>query len=142
MFIFQSFISAVFIHSRLNFIKPSETTGNYQFVAGNKKLIMSIKKQYLKKEPVCKVTFRIANNNEKNVEKVKIIGDFNNWDQECEPMKKLKNGEFSQTLKLEKGKEYQFRYLINGSIWENEPAADKFVSNGVVAGESNSVLVL
>ena len=103
---------------------------------------MSIKKQYLKKAPVCKVTFKFANGHGANAESVKIVGEFNNWDQSIEPMSKLKSGEFSQTLKLEPGKEYQFRYLVDDIHWENEPEADKLVLNGIDRDDYNSVVVL
>ena len=103
---------------------------------------MSIKKQYLKKEPVCKVTFRIANDHEQNGNTIKVLGEFNEWNQEIEPMNKLKSGEFTQTLRLVAGREYQFRYLIDDTFWDNEPEADKLIPNGLVTGDYNSVLVL
>ncbi|NQU55550.1 MAG: isoamylase early set domain-containing protein [Bacteroidetes bacterium] len=103
---------------------------------------MSIKKQYLKKESVCKVTFRLANNNGLNANTIKILGEFNEWNQESEPMNKLKSGEFTQTLKLDAGREYQFRYLIDDTFWHNEAEADKLVPNGLVVEDYNSVLVL
>ena len=102
---------------------------------------MSIKKQYLKKDGVCKMTFSLKNDNEK-IASIRILGDFNNWDRNCEPMKKLKNDGFSQTINLESGKSYQFRYLINESVWENEPESDKFVPNGIETGEFNSLILL
>ena len=55
------------------------------------------------------------------------------------PMKKTK-GVWSVSLDLETGKEYQFRYLIDGTNWENDPEADKFVPSGL--GSENSVLAL
>ncbi|MCW0483353.1 isoamylase early set domain-containing protein [Gaoshiqia sediminis] len=102
---------------------------------------MSIKKQFLKTNGTCKVTFHFGDDL-KNVESIRIPGDFNNWDMNCEPMKKLKTGGFSQTLNLEAGKSYQFRYLIDSSVWENEPEADLFVPNGISPGEVNSVIEL
>lgn len=103
---------------------------------------MSIKKQYLKKEPACKVTFRIAKDHGQNGNTIKILGEFNDWDPNTAPMNKLKSGEFTQTLKLDRGREYQFRYLADDSIWDNEPEADKYVPNGIVNGDHNSVIVL
>lgn len=103
---------------------------------------MSIKKQYLKKEPVCKVTFKFANGYGVDAQTVKILGEFNNWDSDTEPMSKLKSGDFSQILKLEPGKEYQFKYLVDGIFWENEPEADKLVPNGIDKEDYNSVIVL
>ena len=102
---------------------------------------MGIKKQYLKKDGVCKTTFSLKSDNEK-IETVRILGDFNNWDRNCEPMKNNKIGGFSQVINLESGKSYQFRYLINNSVWEDEPDADTFVPNGVEAGEYNSLIRL
>jgi 1,4-alpha-glucan branching enzyme len=103
---------------------------------------MSIKKQFLKSEPVCKLTFKVSKDVAQDAETVKIIGDFNGWNKAVEPMSKLKSGDFTQTLKLEVGSDYQFRYLINDSVWVNEDEADKAVPNGVVEGEFNSVLAL
>jgi 1,4-alpha-glucan branching enzyme len=67
---------------------------------------------------------------------VTIVGDFNNWDKEATPMKKLKNGDFTITLGLASGREYRFRYLIDGKIWENDWCADKYVKNPYGAEDS------
>ena len=103
---------------------------------------MSIKKQYLKSKPECKLSFRVEKAVVNNADTVKIVGEFNDWDQDVEPMKKLKSGDFTQTINLETGKEYQFKYLINNNIWQNEAEADKMVPNGIVEGEFNSVVEL
>ncbi len=44
-------------------------------------------------------------------------------------MKKLKSGEFTSLVELEKGKSYQFRYLVNGNEWYNDANADSYVTN-------------
>lgn len=103
---------------------------------------MSIKKQYLKSKPVCKVTFRVAKEQAQNADTIKILGEFNAWNEATEPMKKLKSGDFTQTLNLDAGAEYQFKYFINDKVWENETEADKEAPNGIVEGEFNSVIVL
>jgi 1,4-alpha-glucan branching enzyme len=103
---------------------------------------MSIKKQYLKSKPECKLTFRVTKEVAQNADSVKIVGDFNEWNKDTEPMNKLKNGDFTQALNLETGKEYQFKYLINDTTWENETEADKMAPNGIVEGEFNSVIDL
>jgi len=102
---------------------------------------MSIKKQNLKKDGVCKVTFSF-NEKVNDIENVRITGDFNNWDVNCDPMKKLKTGGFSQTINFEPGKTHQFRYLINDSVWADDPEADQLVPNGFGNGDTNSVLVV
>ena len=103
---------------------------------------MSIKKQYLKSKPECKVSFRVAKADAPSADTVKIVGEFNGWNEDVEPMKKLKSGDFTQTLNLEAGKAYQFKYLIDNSVWENESEADSTAPTGIVEGEFNSVLDL
>lgn len=88
---------------------------------------MSIKKQYLKTRPVCKVTFRLAKEDACEAKNVFLVGEFNDWDKTKTPMKPLKDGGFTITLDLEIEKEYQFRYFINSMIWANDKQADKYV---------------
>lgn len=90
---------------------------------------MSIKKQFLKSKPVCKVAFRIDAAETNGAKEVKVLGDFNNWDMAAESMTLLKSNEFAAILELESGKEYQFRYLIDGANWKNDSEADRFVPN-------------
>ncbi len=102
---------------------------------------MSLKKQYLKTRPVCKVTFRLGKEAAENAENVHLVGDFNEWNTWITPMKKLKNGSFTVTLNLDVNREYQFRYLINQKLWENDWEADNYVPSGV-SGSENSVVVV
>ena len=100
---------------------------------------MSIKKQFLKSKPVCKVTFSLSKE-EAQADKVQLLGDFNNWNvEEAVELKKFKNGSFKTTLDLDVEKEYQFKYLMDGTKWENDGAADKYVNNGISA-EDNFVV--
>jgi hypothetical protein len=50
------------------------------------------------------------------------------------------NRRIFRILELEKGKEYQFRYVIDGKEWINEEQADKFVPNAFQT--ENSVVVV
>jgi len=99
---------------------------------------MSFKKQFLKSKPVCKVSFRLDANESPEAKTVQLLGDFNNWDKSVEPMTALKTNDFTATLELETGKTYEFRYLINGSVWKNDSQADYFATNSF--GEENSVV--
>ena len=72
-------------------------------------------------------------------ETVFLVGDFNNWDETANPMIRTDDGGFEVTLNLEKEREYQFRYLVNGDEWHNDWKADKYVSNPY-SGD-NSVLI-
>ena len=102
---------------------------------------MSIKKQYLKRKPVCKVTFRIPEEMGNSAGIAHVVGEFNNWDFFSTPMKKLKMGAFTATLNLEKGRDYQFRYLLDNRNWQNDGDADKFVPTPFGDSE-NSVIAL
>lgn len=101
---------------------------------------MSLLKKFNQKKPVCKVTFILGNDVANAASKVNLAGDFNNWDIESIPMRKVKTGEFSVSVDLEKGKEYQFKYLIDGKAWMTETEADKQVPN--VFQSENSVVVV
>lgn len=100
---------------------------------------MSLKKQYLKSKPVCKVTFRLNAREANKAGTARLVGDFNAWDEHAEPMKRLKNGDFTQTIALEKDKEYAFRYFLDDTTWENDWQADAYIPSGM-GGEDNSVV--
>jgi 1,4-alpha-glucan branching enzyme len=95
-----------------------------------------ITKKFMKSKSEVQVTFELPGSIEAS--EAAVVGEFNNWDSTANPLSKTK-GVWKTTLKLETGKEYQFRYLVNGSDWYNDDAADKYVSNNM-DGE-NSVLV-
>ncbi|MFQ5542897.1 MAG: isoamylase early set domain-containing protein [Nitrospiria bacterium] len=102
---------------------------------------MSLSKKYLKSKPVCKVKFELPKEATENASRVLLLGDFNNWDANTIPMKRLKKGGFTSTVNLPSGKEYQFKYLIDEGTWENDWKADKYVPNSY--GDSdNSVVVV
>jgi len=99
---------------------------------------MSIKKQFLKSKPICKVSFRLDAAEAPDAKSVQLLGNFNGWDQASEPMTMLKSNDFTAALELESGKEFQFRYLIDGSDWKNDSAADSYVMNDF--GSENGVI--
>lgn len=101
---------------------------------------MAIAKQFSKSKPLCKVTFSLAADTVAEAKDVALLGDFNNWQPET-LLKKQKDGSFKTIVELEIGKEYQFRYLLDGTLWTNDNTADKFVSNGISA-DQNCVVVL
>jgi 1,4-alpha-glucan branching enzyme len=103
--------------------------------------IMSIKKQYLKGKPICKVTFRLPKKTAGNAKKASIAGEFNNWKPEKTPMKALKNGDFTVTLVLSPGHEYQYRFVVDGGQWITDECADRLVHSGF-GDTSNSVVVV
>lgn len=66
-----------------------------------------------------------------------VCGDWDDW----QPKHTMhqENGDWKYILELESGKEYQFRYLVNGEQWLNDPNADKHVPNPF--GSENFVVV-
>ncbi len=102
---------------------------------------MSIKKNYLKTKPVCKVQFKLSKDEAKSAKAVNIVGEFNQWDTNATPLKMQKDGSFAVTIDLQTGKEYQFRYLLDKVIWETDFSADKFVETPFPNSE-NSIVVI
>jgi len=102
---------------------------------------MSVKKQFLKSKPVCKVTFKAGKKLVGDAQKVFVVGDFNKWSEKKDKMKALKDGSFTHTIELETGREYQFRYLADGSNWITDHEADKLSASGF-GDAQNSVVVL
>lgn len=102
---------------------------------------MSILKEYLTDKGVCKVKFILPQDIADSSKKAFLVGDFNNWDQKQTPMPKRRNGTRSAILELSTGNEYQFRYLIDDTRWENDSEADKQVSSPFNDSE-NSVVVI
>ncbi|AUC75346.1 isoamylase early set domain-containing protein [Olleya sp. Bg11-27] len=98
---------------------------------------MAIKKQFLKSKPVCKVTFTIP---AAEAKQVTVAGNWNEWNTEAEPLKKLKNGTFKGTVNLEAGQAYEFKYVVDGQ-WQNDVEADAYAWNDYAAAD-NSVIKL
>ena len=96
------------------------------------------KKKFFKTKDEVEITFEYSG---KEAENVSLVGEFNGWSFLATPMKRLKSGAFTTILDLEQGREYQFRYLLDEKIWENDTEADKFVTTPFGDSE-NSVIVL
>jgi 1,4-alpha-glucan branching enzyme len=98
-----------------------------------------LKKQVLKSKPVCKVTFSLSKKQVPEAQTVHLVGEFNEWSETDTEMTRMKNGDFKVTLPLETGKQYQFRYLVDGTTWMNDDSADGFVKSGL--GEEENCIV-
>ena len=101
-----------------------------------------LKKRYIKSRKVWKVTFEVPEAElpeAVEVKSVHLVGEFNDWDLTATPMKRGKKRVFQATLELAPGREYQFRYLVNGEHWCNDWHADAYVPSG--PGEDNCVVV-
>jgi 1,4-alpha-glucan branching enzyme len=93
-----------------------------------------VSKKFFKTKEECEVTFEY---NSDNVESVDLVASSNNW----EPIgmtKRKKDGVFYTRVRYPNNTQVQFRYLVDGSDWVNDPEADDYVSNE--HGTQNSVV--
>ena len=90
-----------------------------------------IEKTYLKTKPECKVKFALPADALNGAKNVALVGDFNNWDETATVMRKQKTGVFASTINLETDKQYQFRYLVDGTTWLNDDTADAYIPSPV-----------
>ena len=97
-----------------------------------------LKKSYTRTGRSCRVTFTLPT--ESNAQDVALCGEFNNWDSTVDPMKRRKDGRFSLTISLKSGRQYRFKYLLDGQRWENDREADGFVPNEF--GSKDSVITV
>ena len=102
---------------------------------------MSIKKEYLADKGICRVNFSLPPDTGNSSKTVCIVGDFNDWNQKGIQLRKGEDGSYSATLELKIGIEYEFRYLIDETQWENDNEADKHVPSRYQDSQ-NSVVVI
>lgn len=71
--------------------------------------------------------------------RVTLVGDFNHWDTGSHELRQSStDGTWRITIELEAGREYQFRYLIDGRDWQTDWHADGNAPNGY--GGYNSIV--
>ena len=99
-----------------------------------------ITKKYIKSRESYKVTFRLPKEAVNGGNKVVLVGDFNKWNPDITPLKKLKNGSFSTSIELLAGRTYRYKYLVDDCRWENDWDADFYLSNPF-GGEDSVVTV-
>lgn len=56
-----------------------------------------------------------------------MCGEFNDWSPT--PMVRRKDGRFSVTIALAVDRAYRYRFLLDGTRWENDWEAEMYVSN-------------
>jgi len=93
-----------------------------------------LKKRFFKKGTV-RVTFELpkdfTTHSGEPIRSAAVVGEFNDWDRDAHPMKRVTGGVWKAHLTLEPDREYQFRYLVNGTEWHNEWQADGYVPNNI-----------
>lgn len=95
-----------------------------------------VKKTYFKTKDYCKVKFSF---NVENAETVEILGLNSDW-QNAVVMSRKKDGSFSTDVNLPKDSRHEFKYLVNDTLWLNDPEADGETPN--IYGGANSVIEL
>ncbi|MEM8930435.1 MAG: isoamylase early set domain-containing protein [Acidobacteriota bacterium] len=93
-----------------------------------------LKKNYSKTGKSCRVTFKLPieqlpSDERAAAESVAVLGEWNAWDADTHPMQRRKDGSFSTTISLDAGRDYRFRYLVDGQVWTNDVDADTYVPN-------------
>jgi 1,4-alpha-glucan branching enzyme len=57
-------------------------------------------------------------------DRIHLVGDFNDWDQESLPFRLTRRERWQVELELDQGREYHFRYLVDGVHWRSDRHAD------------------
>jgi hypothetical protein len=92
------------------------------------------KKKTLADRGIVRVTFELPAEVQGSV--IHLVGDFTGW--EGTPMEKQPDGSWRTTVDLAPDGTFEFRYLIDGTRWENDWDADRYVANAF--GQENSVI--
>jgi hypothetical protein len=95
-----------------------------------------IHKTYMKTKDQCKVKFTLSL---ENAERVEIRGLNDDWSSPV-LMGRKKGGIFESVQSLPRNTQHEFKYLVDGTEWRNDPDADGESPNEY--GGTNSLLVL
>ncbi len=91
-------------------------------------------KDYTKTGRSCRVTFSLPAG--VNAQNACLCGDFNDWNQTSHPMKRRKDGSFTLPISLKPGRQYRYRFLLDGERWENDWAAESYAPNSLGSEDS------
>ena len=97
-----------------------------------------LKKTKVRGSSLISVTFSTFEHDEAG--EMSLVGEFNDWSPESHPMRKRKDGAWAATVRLEKGTEHQYRFLVDGEKWVSDPDADGSVHDPY--GGKNSVVAV
>jgi cyclomaltodextrinase len=75
------------------------------------------------------------------IKSVSVAGDFNKWSVDSQPMARGDDGTYSVKFKLAAGS-HAYKFVIDGTKWVNDPAADKSLDQPDGNGGANSVVVI
>jgi len=100
-----------------------------------KNLIMEnvmLTKRFFKTKDEVEVTFDFSR---EDLKSVALAGEFNDW--KPVSMKLIKKDKsFRTKIRLPKGGEFKFKYLLNDKEWENDYKADRYIANSLGTEDS------
>jgi 1,4-alpha-glucan branching enzyme len=96
------------------------------------------KKSYVKTGRSCKVTFYLPA--EVQAKTIAVCGEFNEWAPDALPMKTRKDGVHYASTYLESGRSYRYRFLLDGTRWENDWEAETYLPNE--HGSDDSIITI
>lgn len=70
-------------------------------------------------------------------DRVYVVGDFNNWDRQCTPLRQDRDGVWRVEIDLPRGQRFQFRYYVDNH-WLTDNHADGMTDNPY--GTQNSIV--
>jgi 1,4-alpha-glucan branching enzyme len=94
-----------------------------------------IKKPGSKADTV-RVTFDVASS--LWADEIHLVGDFNHWDHDSLPLAHSPHNGWRISLELDRGRTYQYRFLVDKTRWCNDVNADRYAPNPF--GGDNSVV--
>jgi 1,4-alpha-glucan branching enzyme len=94
-----------------------------------------IHKQVFSTKGVMEITFELPSG--LWADRIYVVGDFNEWSKTAMPMRQERDGMWRATVQVPLGRQYEFRYLIDGN-WHTDYHADGSRPNAY--GSENSVL--
>jgi len=94
-----------------------------------------VQKTYYKTKDYCKVKFSFKPD---EAETVAILGLNSDWNNSV-IMSRKKDGSFSTEVNLPKDSTHEFKYLVNETLWLNEPELEAVPNE---FGGSNSLITL
>ena len=81
-----------------------------------------------------KLTFSVCSD-----DPVSVVGDFNGWDPDANPLRPRSNGHRSATIAVPLDAQFRFRYLADGGRWFDDPDADWYEPDQF--GDQHGVIV-
>lgn len=94
-----------------------------------------LKRKGFRDKDKIKVTFVLPDGSPK----ASVVGDFNEWNPEANPLIRRSNHTYSSSVELEPGKRYAFRYQLADGGWLSEEDADAEEPSGF--GSTNSIII-